>query len=68
MKDKQLLGSNARFERASTGSWLTVTVSDLRKIEPEIPEDFHEMDGNMWHAIGLELFPGFDLVTWGNNV
>lgn len=67
---QQCVGSNARFERASTGSWLTVTTADLAVLIEDYPddEDCKQLDGNTWHAIGLELFPGFELVTWGNDV
>ncbi len=67
MREDVLMGSVARFERASTGSGLTVTTDDLRGIIPDLPEEATHLDGNTWHAVGLELFKGFDLVTWGNE-
>jgi membrane carboxypeptidase/penicillin-binding protein len=63
MNQNYLVSTRARFERKSTGTWLSLKLEDLVDKDKVAP-----LDMNDWFYLGGKILPGFELVTIGDDI
>lgn len=67
MNPELLASHSARFERTSTGTWLSLHVDDLGDFGFPV-EQVPRLNMLQWLHAGKELIPDFELVTIGDDI